>query len=104
MVSFETNFLEEGFDLGAALAKDAEYGKGGPRPWEDRPSHGQRPEVPLTEPLSSSITLDDNAPRGKLPTSLLNHETSVTSFHALKPDRRFTGGQDRVTRQPYAYV
>ncbi len=39
-------------------------------------SHGQRPEVPPTKPLSFVMKFNDNAPRGQKPTSLLDHETS----------------------------
>ena len=44
-------------------------------PKQEPPFAWSAAEVPLTKPLSIEMPTD-SAPRGNLPTSLLNHETS----------------------------
>ena len=75
------------------------YGKGGPgipRTALRMVSGRKRAHEASIACLSS-----DNAPLNGLPTPLLNHETSVTSFHAVKPfaDPAGSTGPPRVDRE-----
>ncbi|MBS0482771.1 MAG: hypothetical protein JSR96_11605 [Proteobacteria bacterium] len=79
-----------GIGRGGADAKhrkraNATYEKGCPDLIGSSPSHGQRPESAAHEAFIARNKFSDNAPLCGLPTSLLNHETSVTSFRAVKP-------------------
>src|SRR5690606_77453 len=77
--------------------------EGRPRPSQDRPSHGQRSERPLTKPLSAKVKITDSAPRGSSPTSLLNHETSDHLLSRLKARTAVSPGTEaRVHRWPCA--
>jgi hypothetical protein len=55
------------------------------------------------ETFIAYINVSDNASFGGLPTPLLNHETSVTSFRAVKPRTSFSGevGATGDPDQPY---